>query len=263
MTATTAPANQTSHRTSLAIALEMFGPYELYMLVMCIFSILVLAADTLLPLAETTKQVLGYTDTALCVLFFADFVRSLIRAPDKWRYLIRSGWLDLASSVPSIDLLRLGRLSRIARIFRVLRAMRSARTIDTIILNDRKKSFLFGTALVAILLVVFASIAILHFETGPTANITTGGDALWWAFGTITTVGYGDHFPVTLEGRLVASVLMAAGLGLFGTISGLAASWFFHAGRDSDAANVELLTQEIAQLRVMLQAHVGERQATR
>jgi len=250
-------------RSSLAAALEVFGPYELYMLVLCVFAVLVLAADTLLPLSAGTKQVLAYTDTALCVLFFADFIRNLIKAPDRLRYLIRSGWLDLASSIPSIDLLRLGRLSRIARIFRVLRAMRSARTIDSIISDHRKKSFLFGTGLVAILLVVFASIAILHFETGPAANITTGGDALWWAFGTITTVGYGDHFPVTLEGRLVASILMAAGLGLFGTISGLAASWFFHAGRDADAANLELLTQEIAQLRVMLQAHLDERHAAR
>jgi len=250
-------------RSSLSIALEMFGPYELYMLVLCVFSILVLAADTLLPLAPATKQILGYTDTALCVLFFADFIRNLIKAPDKVRYLVRTGWLDLASSIPSVDWLRLGRLSRIARIFRVLRAMRSARTIDAIISNNRKKSFLFGTAIVAILLVVFASIAILHFETGPDANITTGGDALWWAFGTITTVGYGDHFPVTLEGRLIASILMAAGLGLFGTISGLAASWFFHAGRDADAVNVELLTQEIAQLRVTLQAHIADRPETR
>lgn len=196
-------------RNSLATALEMFGPYELYMLVLCVFSLLVLAADTLLPLAASTKQVLAYTDTALCVLFFADFIHNLAKAPDKFKYLIRSGWLDLASSVPSIDLLRLGRLSRIARIFRVLRAMRSARSIESIILSNRKKSFLFGTALVAILLVVFASIAVLHFETAPDANITTGGDAIWWAFGTITTVGYGDHFPVTLEGRLIASVLMA------------------------------------------------------
>src|SRR6185503_16332069 len=183
-------ANGTARRSSLSIALEMFGPYELYMLFLCVFSIFVLAADTLLPLAPGTKQVLGYTDTALCVLFFADFVRNLIKAPSKIRYLIRSGWLDLASSIPSVDWLRLGRLSRIARIVRVLRAMRAARTIDTIISSNRKKSFLLGTTVVAILLVVFGSIAVLHFETTPDANIATGGDALWWAFGTITTVGY-------------------------------------------------------------------------
>src|SRR5262245_63782279 len=112
-------------RTSLVMAIETFGPYELYMLVLCVFAILVLGADIVLPLSGPTKQLLSYTDTTLCVLFFVDFLRSLRRAPDKLRYLIRGGWLDLASSVPAIDLLRLGRLNRIARIFRVLRAMRS------------------------------------------------------------------------------------------------------------------------------------------
>jgi voltage-gated potassium channel len=247
-------APSVGRRVSLAMAIESFGPYELYMLALCIFSIVVLGVDILLPLSAATKQVFGYTDTTLCVFFFVDFLRSFHRAPDKLRYFVRGGWLDLASSVPAVDLLRLGRLSRITRIFRVLRAMRSARTIDVIITQHRRQSVLFGTAIVAMLLLVFASIGILHVETGPDANITTAGDALWWAFGTLTTVGYGDHFPVTLEGRLIASVLMAAGLGLFGTISGLAASWFFHAGRDEDAARVENLTKEIAQLRTTVEA---------
>ena len=57
-------------------------------------------------------------------------------------------------------------------------------------------------------------------------HITTAEDALWWAMTTITTVGYGDRYPTTTEGRLVAVGLMAVGVGLFGTLSGLAASWF-------------------------------------
>jgi voltage-gated potassium channel len=79
----------------------------------------------------------------------------------------------------------------------------------------------------AFALVVFSSIAMLTLERDiPGATITTAEDALWWAIATITTVGHGDCYPITGEGRAVASIMMTAGVGLFGTLSGVAASWF-------------------------------------
>ena len=244
-------------RNSLAVALEMFGPYELYMLILSILSIALLAADTLLPLTEPTHDVLSYADAALCVLFLADFVRSLVRGPDRLRYLVRGGWLDLLSSIPTVEALRLGRVSRIARIIRLLRAMRSVRSLGTIITRKRRQSTLLAAALVSILLAVFASLAILQFETHPDSNIKTGADALWWAFATITTVGYGDRYPVTLEGRLVASVLMAVGVGLFGTLAGLAASWFLDSSDDPDNEHLDALTREVAALRALIGASLS------
>ena len=234
-------------RSSLEIAVEMFGAYELYMLLLSAFSILVLAADTLLPLPGAIKDVLMYTDAGLCILFFGDFVRCLRRAPNRLRYFVRAGWLDLRSSVPAIDALRVGRLSRIARLVKLLRAMRSARTIHSIISAQRTKSTLLATALIAILLLVSSSIAILQVEIGPEVNIKTGGEALWWAFATITTVGYGDYYPVTFAGRLVASVLMAAGLGFAGVLAGVAASWFWvkEEPATTDATKIDRLEHQI------------------
>ena len=76
------------------------------------------------------------------------------------------------------------------------------------------------------MLVIFTgAVAELEFER-ETGNIKTAEDALWWAMTTITTVGYGDRYPTTTEGRRVAAGLMAVGVGLFGTLSGVAASWF-------------------------------------
>src|SRR6185503_3042548 len=70
-------------------------------------------------------------------------------------------------------------------------------------------------------------ITVLYFEqNAPRANITTGGDALWWAFVSITTVGYGDKFPITPGGRLSAFFVLAAGVGLFGVLSGYLANFF-------------------------------------
>ena len=72
----------------------------------------------------------------------------------------------------------------------------------------------------------FSSIAILIAEDEPEANIKTAEDAIWWSVTTMTTVGYGDKYPVTTEGRIIAAVVMCAGVGLFGTLSGLVASFF-------------------------------------
>jgi voltage-gated potassium channel len=99
------------------------------------------------------------------------------------------------------------------------------------------------------LLLVFSSIAILQFETTPDANIKGPGDALWWAFVTLTTVGYGDRYPVTMEGRMIAACLMTAGLCLFGAVSGLVAAWFLAPSRQSQETGLGDIRNEIAELR--------------
>jgi voltage-gated potassium channel len=74
-------------------------------------------------------------------------------------------------------------------------------------------------------MITFSSIAILQFENAPDSNILTAEDALWWSYTTITTVGYGDRFPVTTEGRLIGVALMTVGVGIFGTYTALIAAW--------------------------------------
>jgi len=78
----------------------------------------------------------------------------------------------------------------------------------------------------AILLIIFSSIAILQVENAPASNIKTAEDAIWWSYVTITTIGYGDKFPVTIEGRIIAMLLMTVGVGLFGTFTAYIASIF-------------------------------------
>jgi voltage-gated potassium channel len=78
-----------------------------------------------------------------------------------------------------------------------------------------------------IVVLEFGSMAVAYFEQyAPGANITSGGDAVWWAFVSITTVGYGDQYPVTPGGRTAAVLVLAAGVGLFGVLSGYLANFF-------------------------------------
>jgi voltage-gated potassium channel len=99
-----------------------------------------------------------------------------------------------------------------------------------LIVSQRRESAFLASLLLALLLVVSCSIAILQFEIPAGGNIASAEDAIWWAITTLTTVGYGDRYPVTSEGRLVAVFLMVSGVGLFGTVSGLVASWFVSPG---------------------------------
>jgi voltage-gated potassium channel len=225
------------------------GAYLLFMLAVSVFALLILGSEVALDLSPDSREILNYADDALCGLFFMDFVLSLWRAENRWRYFMQWGWLDLLSSVPSVDILRSARLARILRIFRVLRAVRAAKILADVVIRHRAKNVLMAAGFIALLLIVFASIGMLHVETAPDANIKTPEDAVWWAIETITTVGYGDRFPVTPEGRVLAAVLMVCGVGLIGIFTGFVAYWFM---RPSEARKDELIlamSAEIAHLR--------------
>jgi voltage-gated potassium channel len=191
-----------------------------------LYVLLALATETFFRLSVGTRDILRYADTGICVIFLGDFAVNLIRARSKLEYL-RWGWIDLISSIPAVDALRWGRGVRLLRLLRLLRAVRSMRRLVPFILDRRAEATFLAAAMISILMVIFSSIAILQFEGDvPGANIRTAQDAIWWSYTTITTVGYGDRYPVTHEGRLVAAALMTAGVGLFGTWTGFVASWF-------------------------------------
>jgi hypothetical protein len=108
---------------------------------------------------------------------------------------------------------------RLFRLLRILRAFRSLRDFASHVFRHRVQSAFGSVAIIAVLMVIFSSIAILQVENKPESNIKTAGDALWWSYVTITTVGYGDKYPVTTEGRVIAAVLMT--VGVYGLVAGI------------------------------------------
>lgn len=227
------------------------GPYQLFMLLLCVLSLVILAVDSFVPIKSDTRVILDYVDTGVCVAFLADFLHSLWTADSKLGYL-KWGWIDLLSSIPTIEALRLGRAARILRIFRLLRGIKSAKALAKHLLRRRAQSALLTAVLMAILLILVSSILILRYEISPEANIQSAEDALWWSFVTVTTVGYGDLYPVTSEGRLIGMALMVVGVGLFGTLSGYIATWFLSPGEDEQARELEQIRRELGALRATL-----------
>jgi voltage-gated potassium channel Kch len=204
--------------------------YNLFILVLTILSLAVMVA-IVLPLSEATIHLLQVYDNLICVVFLFDFALNLKRSTSKRRYFIADrGWLDLLGSIPSFGffkyaaLFRLARLSRFARISRLLRGKRKHELVEDVIRN-RGQYAAFITVLSALIVMIVCSVLVLQFESkSSNANITTGSDALWWAIVTITTVGYGDYFPVTGEGRIVGVVVMVAGVGIIGSLASILSS---------------------------------------
>lgn len=229
-------------------------PYQVFMLALCLYALGTLAFESFFLVDPSTHKILKYADNAVCALFFLDFLISLYRAPNKWQYLYTWGWIDLASSIPTVEALRWGRMTRVVRIFRVLRGVRATKLLISLILDWRSPGTFLAAALVSIVVIVFSSVAILQFEAGAyNSNITTAEDALWWAVVTITTVGYGDRYPVTAEGRIVALLLMIVGVGLFATFSGFVAAWFLTPEAKQQESELESLRQELATIRELLE----------
>lgn len=237
-----------------ALHVPLSNSYQLFILALCLFALIALAFHSFARIDESTKQILEMADNVICGFFFVDFVVHLTRAKRRTHYLATWGWIDLLSSVPAVSFLRWGRAARVVRIVRVLRGARATKLLAEAILERRGQGLLLAALLVSMLLVVFSSIGILQLETVPDANIKSASDALWWAVVTITTVGYGDRYPVTGEGRILAATLMVFGVALFGTLTGFIASWFVGAKSDEGASEAALLRQDIQALREELAA---------
>ncbi len=198
-------------------------------------------------LDEAARERLDVALTAIWVLFGVDYVIRLVLARRKWRF-VGTHLLDLA-----ILLLPMLRQLRALRVITVISVMNRQLRDD---FRGRVAVYVVGTvALIAFV----ASLAVLDAErNAPDASITTFGDAVWWAITTISTVGYGDRYPVTFEGRVVAATLMVAGIALLGVVTASIASWFVENLRRTAQGVEEEIEQDAVRTAAQLDAVLAE-----
>ncbi|MFC4943534.1 potassium channel family protein [Pseudonocardia sp. GCM10023141] len=174
--------------------------------------------------------------TGTWVVFGLDYLIRIALAERRW-YYVGTHLLDLL--ILCLPMLRQLRALRVITVLTVLnRQLRDD-------VRGRVAFYVAGT----VLLVGFvASVAVLDAERdAPGATITTFGEALWWTVTTISTVGYGDRYPVTVEGRVVAGSLMVAGIALLGVVTASIASWFVENLRQASAAAVRDIEGDIGE----------------
>jgi voltage-gated potassium channel len=207
--------------------------YELFIGFLTVLSIIVVFVRLFVPTPQVDDILTG-TDTLLCLIFLFDTFRSWFNAPDRRAYVfgpvpgrtVPDGIVDFMGSIPGFFALRVLRLFRLRRVARDLRD-RDAADIVADLVERRAQVAGYLVAVAAILVMLIGSSVMASVEpNAPGSNIKTGGDAFWWAFVTITTVGYGDRYPVTPEGRIVGMLTMAVGIGIFGVLTSFLAQWF-------------------------------------
>lgn len=238
--------------------------YEMFIVVLTIYSLLILFL-IIAPFvsAEVTQLLLGI-DFIISVIFLIDFFNNLRISSNRSHYFFKQGgWLDLLGSIPTIPSLpwtAIFRLARIARLFRIIRIMRhrDLREITAEFKAKKSESALSVTIIIALLTISTAAIVVLQVEVpSPESTIESGSDAFWWAFVTVTTVGYGDLFPVTGAGRFFAMILMVVGVGIFGVMTSYLSAAFIgddDEKKDTKESDVYSLQEDLAHVKRELSA---------
>ncbi|MBM7503981.1 ion transporter [Agromyces aurantiacus] len=192
---------------------------------------------------DALDTVLALMNGLCSVIFLIDFVYRLATAPQRGAYFFRHyGWADLLASLPLAQV-KILRVFRLVRVYRLLADL-GPRTVLRTLIRDRAGSALYALLIMGVLVLEFGSLIMLAVEQdAPDANITSGSDAVWYTMVTISTVGYGDRYPVTDFGRVIGGVIIVIGVGIFGTFTGYLANLFLAPRKAAEPEEAEAVEE--------------------
>lgn len=198
--------------------------YQLTLLALSIYVLSALVVEIFFVGDPEVRRVLQYVDFAACVVFLLDFLYNLYKADNRLDYM-RWGWIDLVSSIPTIDPLRWGRLARVVRILRFFRAIRSLRIIYASMVRDKITSLSLLVFLFVFVSYTLAACLVLEFERGHGSSVSTAESALWWAFLNLMNARTSIDTAVSTEAELAAVFLNKVGLIVFAYFNAILIAW--------------------------------------
>jgi len=183
--------------------------------------------QTFYKLSPDTYSWLNQFDTFVCIFYISDWV-------DKWRTqkfsskYLKWGWVDLLLCIPFTNAIWI----QYHTVIRFFRALKAVKYIHDYFHTCTKTSKFFDVCIISIAFIAFATIGVFNCEKHVEgANIKNLSDSIWWAMATITTIGYGDRFPVSDMGRFFAGFVMIGGVGLYASFTGFIVSKFINDDR--------------------------------
>ena len=218
--------------------------FDLTLLILIILNVFLVIADTF-TLTETIKQIFSYIETFSVIIFTIEYVIRVWTAdllyPEKSYFAAKLKYMvsflaiiDLLAIIPfylpfliPIDL-RVLRMLRIIRLFRIFKINRYTDAFSNIIkVFKDKKHELLSSFFAVLLLMIIASVLMFDIENTAQPEVFANAfDALWWALATLTTVGYGDIFPVTVLGKVLSAIIAVLGIGLVAVPTGIISAGF-------------------------------------
>lgn len=215
--------------------MELQNPgYDFFIIVVTVMSI-VNWLIVIIPFGtgQQVRSLVWLMSPFLTLILFIDFSIRLHRSRPRRRAYMNhgGGWFDLVGSLPYGGILRVFRLVRVTSSFREY----GSRNVLAWFVRHRARGTLFLVLSLLLIVLEAGGLVVLHFEAGaPGANIETGGQALWWGIVTVSTVGYGEYYPVTSGGKIAASIMIFSGVAIIGIYTAWAASTFLASASGSD-----------------------------
>lgn len=205
--------------------------FELFIQLLIFISIITFSVETLPDLSSRTIEVLNIIEIVCVIIFTLEFIGRILYSKKGLKYILSFyGLIDLIAIVPFyISLgfdLRSIRILRLLRLFRILKLSKFNKGID--ILRKSLASIRTELSIVMMFALVFiylSSVGIYFFENeAQPENFKSIFHSIWWAIATLTTVGYGDVYPITLGGKIFSSIIILIGIGIIAIPTGLIAS---------------------------------------
>jgi voltage-gated potassium channel len=212
--------------------------------ILIIYSVICFSIETLPDLSQATIQFLSYSEISIVSIFTLEYLYRLYISEGKVKFIFSFyGLIDLLAILPfylatAIDLrsLRLIRLLRLARLLKLARYNSAIVRFGKAIYLVKEELVIFTVA--SLVMLYFAAMGIYHFEHEAQPEVFRSiFDSLWWAVATLTTVGYGDIYPITIAGRIFTFFILMLGLGLVAVPTGIVASALSEVRQEQNAVN--------------------------
>ena len=203
---------------------------------MTVFVIFSLVLQETIPMNPEMTRLLMWMDNVCCVIFLAEWLYRFLHTPQKARFVTHN-FIDLLASFP-IGWLPGLKAVRLVRLFQLVRIAGSVNRFVTYCKSNSIQTARFAFFILFVQLMMTGPLLILFFEY-ERGSINTAENAMWWTYCTVTTIGYGDLYPVTTGGRIFTVFVSLGGIGMFGILSTLLINYVINLNNEKNSDKSE------------------------